>query len=304
MLQRLLSIALLATTPVLAQQAAAPHPEVAITFDDLPAHGPLPAGETRLQVIHSILDTIHREHLPPVYGFVNGGRGDKGDDAVFQAWHDAGQPLGSHTFTHIDLDKVTPEAWEADLLKDEPTLQQFAGKDDWHWLRYPYLHEGDTAEKHQAVQQFLKDHGYRTAEVSLDFEDYLWNAPYARCADKGKTDAVDALHDSYLAHADQYIDIFRALSRRQFGRDIRYVLLLHIGAFDAKMFPELIALLRERGFRFITLQQAMSDPAYANDPAIGMPGGGAFQELVAASRKMLFPPATKPYKWLDAVCTK
>ena len=303
MFKRLLALTLLAATPLLAQKAS-PAPEVAITFDDLPAHGQLPAGETRLDVIRSILDTIRREHLPPIYGFVNSGRGDKGDDAVFKAWADAGQPLGSHSFTHIDLDKVTPEAWEADLLKNEPTLQQFAKNNDWHWLRYPYLHEGDTAEKHQAVAAFLKDHGYRTAEVSLDFEDYLYNAPYARCADKGRADVIDALHDSYLATADQYIDIFRSLSHREFGRDIRYVLLLHVGAFDARMFPDLIALLRERGFRFITLQQAMSDPAYANDPGIGLPGGGGFQELVAAARKLPVPANQKPYTYLEHTCTK
>ena len=79
--------------------------------------------------------------------------------------------------------------------------------------------------------------------------------------------------------------------------------LLHIGAFDARMFPDLIALLRARGFRFITLEQAMSDPAYQTDPAIGLPGGGGFQELIAASPKLPFPPNQKPYKQLENACT-
>ena len=80
-------------------------------------------------------------------------------------------------------------------------------------------------------------------------------------------DRVDALHDSYLAAADQYSDIYRSLSRRLYRHDIPYVLLLHVTASNAKMLPDLIAQLRECGFTFITLQKALSDPAYAIDLA-------------------------------------
>jgi peptidoglycan-N-acetylglucosamine deacetylase len=54
-------------------------------------------------------------------------------------------------------------------------------------------------------------------------------------------------------------------------------MLLHVTAFNAKMLPDLIAQLRERGFNFITLPQGLRDPAYAIDPAIGYPGGGPIQ---------------------------
>src|SRR5258707_7859492 len=44
---------------------------IAITFDDLPAHGPLPPGETRLEVASKIIAALHNAHVPPIYGFVN-----------------------------------------------------------------------------------------------------------------------------------------------------------------------------------------------------------------------------------------
>jgi hypothetical protein len=40
--------------------------QVAFTFDDLPAHGPLPTGQTRLQIANSILTTLHDQHIPQV----------------------------------------------------------------------------------------------------------------------------------------------------------------------------------------------------------------------------------------------
>ena len=293
----LMSLLLLAAATASAQQ-------MAITFDDLPAHGEKPAGMTRLDIASSILDTIRREHLPAVYGFVNGVRieQDPAAESVLKAWRDAGQPLANHTWSHPNLDTMTPEAFEADILKNEPLLEKYMAGQDWHWLRYPFLHEGDTVEKRRVVEAWLNEHHYQTAEVSMDFEDYLWNSPYARCLAKGDTAAIQKLHDSYLATADQYLTLFRTLSKTLYGRDVKYVLLMHVGAFDAKMFPELLALYRTRGFSFITLPEAIQDPIYADDPDIGVKGGGAIQELMMAKRKLKFPPSSKPYAELEATC--
>ena len=278
--------------------------QVALTFDDLPAHGPKPADETRLQIAQSILATLQRERLPPVFGFVNGIRVQEAPETmdVLRAWRAAGEPLGSHTFAHSDLDQETAAAFESDIAKNEPLMQQVAGGTDWRWLRYPFLHEGDTLAKRQEVQHYLKLHNYKVAEVSLDFEDYLWNAPYARCVAKHDDAAITWLQSSYLTTADQYITVFHQTSYRLYGRDIPYVLLLHIGAFDARMLPDLVALLRSRGFTFTTLQQAQSDPVYSVDPAIGYKGGGTLQALVAVARNIRMPPNSKPYKELDALC--
>ena len=136
----------------------------------------------------------------------------------------------------------------------------------------------------------------------MDFEDYLWNEPYARCMTKHDDESLAYLEKSYLDTADEFIGVFRTLSQKLYGHDIPYVLLMHAGAFDAKMLPRLIALFRSKGFEFVTLQQAERDPAYSFDPDIGHPGGGTLQELVAAVKGVNFPDNTKPYKKLDALC--
>lgn len=284
--------------------AQQPKLQVALTIDDLPSTGETPPNVTRAQIIQSLLATFRAEQIPPVYGFVNAKTLEEMDDgeAILQKWTSTGNLLGSHTYSHPDLESTSVKDYEADIIKNESVLQQYAAKSDWHFFRYPFLHEGETLQKRTEVQSFLKEHGYKTAEVSLDFEDYLWNDPYARCATKQRVDKVDALHDSYLAAADQYIDIYRSLSHRLYGHDIPYILLLHVTAFNAKMLPDLIAQLRERGFTFITLQKALSDPAYTVEPSVGYPGGGPMQETLAFARKMPFPPAVKPTQWLAATC--
>jgi peptidoglycan-N-acetylglucosamine deacetylase len=278
--------------------------QMAVTFDDLPVHGAMPVGTTRLEIAQSILATLKREKMPPVYGFINGGRFEEDPTSleVLKAWRSAGQPLGNHTWAHLDLNKETPEEFEAEVLRNEPLLESLMSKEDWHWLRYPYLHEGDTVEKRRAVRAWLSAQRYKIAQVNMDFEDYLWNAPYARCEDRHDEASIRKLHDSYLAVADQYYGLFRELSQMVYGRNVKYVLLMHVGAFDARMLPELLALYRAKGVRFISLPNAMSDPAYNDDPDIGEPNGGAFLELMMKKKQFKFPANSKPYKELEAMC--
>jgi peptidoglycan/xylan/chitin deacetylase (PgdA/CDA1 family) len=287
----------LVAVPLFAQQ-------VAITFDDLPLHGDLPPGETRLQVAKSILETIRREHLPPVYGFINAV--DMQDDPalidVLTAWRAAGQPLGNHTYSHTGLNKLSVAAFERDIEKNEPTLSSVAAGFDWRWLRYPYLWEGDTLDKRHAIRSYLFAHGYRIAHVTMNFDDYLWNDPYARCSEQHNQAAIASLEKSYLAAAERGIQIARQTSHTLYNRDIPYVLLLHIGAFDARMFPALIQLFRDRGFTFVSLPQAQQDAAYAHDSNQPLLHGGTLQQQEYAARELTYPTLNSPTKELDALC--
>lgn len=278
--------------------------QMAITFDDLPSHGDLPPNQTRLQVADSILSTLKSQSLPPVYGFFNGAKIEKEPEteAVLKAWRDAGQPLGNHTWAHLDINDLSAAEFEREIQRNEPLLQKYMAGEDWHWFRYPYLHEGDTLEKRRAVRSWLGGHGYRVAQVNMDFEDYLWNAPYARCVARHDAAAIAKLHDSYLSTADQFITVFRELSQQLYGRDVKYVLLMHVGAFDARMLPDLLALYRAKGFSFISLAEAQKDPSYLDDPDIGSKDGGALLELMMKRRHLKFPEKSKPYKELENTC--
>ncbi|MBE7158316.1 MAG: polysaccharide deacetylase family protein, partial [Rhodospirillales bacterium] len=114
-------------------------PQVAFTFDDLPAHGPLPPGTKRSEVLHSILATLKREQMPPVYGFINGFRVAHYPYQMhlLEAWRDAGEPLGNHTWSHPEFDKQTPKEYEENIAKNEPMLRRLEPHGDWHWFRYP-----------------------------------------------------------------------------------------------------------------------------------------------------------------------
>jgi len=117
------------------------HPVVALTFDDLPAVGVLPAGTTRTEIATKLAAELNAAKLGGTYGFVNAEKMEDDADAqkALRAWVDAGMNIGSHTWAHLSLSDNPAEAFERQIAQNEPVLQQYAGGRDWHWFRYPFL---------------------------------------------------------------------------------------------------------------------------------------------------------------------
>jgi len=279
--------------------------KVAITFDDLPLNGDLPPGVTRVQIARDTLAVLKSRHVPPVYGFVNAKKLEGNPDAAeaLKAWA-AEEPVANHTYGHLNLNENPAEAFEREIDENEPALELLAGKDaNWHWLRYPFLHEGETVEKRRAVRAYLQERGYRVAQVTLDWEDYLWNSAYARCAAKNDAKSIAWLRSSYLDFEASYLDLGRDLAKLVYGHDINHVLLLHLGAFSSTILPDALDLLKKKGFTPVTLEEAQSDPVYEGDPDVGSKYGGTLLELWIEARKIKFPPVMeKPYKELKEIC--
>jgi peptidoglycan-N-acetylglucosamine deacetylase len=279
--------------------------KVAITFDDLPLNGDLPPGVTRAQIARDTLAILNARHAPPAYGFINAKKLEGNPDAAeaLKIWA-ATEPMGNHTYGHLNLNTNPAEAFEREIDENEPALELLAGNDgNWHWLRYPFLHEGETVEKRRAVRAYLQAHGYHVAQVTLDWEDYLWNSAYARCAAKNDAQSIAWLKLSYLSIESSYLDLGRDLAKTVYGHDINHVLLLHLGAFSSTILPDAIDLMQKKGFAFVTLEEAESDPVYEGDPDVGSKYGGTLLELWMEAKKIKFPPVMeKPYKQLQEIC--
>jgi hypothetical protein len=164
------------------------------------------------------------------------------------------------------------------------------------------LAEGDTREKRDGARKFLAEHGYKIAGVTMSFADYLYATPYARCVAKNDATGVAQLEKSYLDAAGAYFDYSRAMSKALYGRDIPYVLLMHVGALDAKMLPRLLKLYRDRGFTFIGLEEAEKDPFYRNDIDLSLPAVPDTLDEAMRARKLPLPAATHPAVDLNAIC--
>jgi peptidoglycan/xylan/chitin deacetylase (PgdA/CDA1 family) len=277
---------------------------VALTFDDLPHNGALAPGMTAAGVVNDVLRILHQRRVPPVYGFVNAVLLEGAPDGAeaLKLWVAGGERVGNHTYSHSDLNRETADAFLQDLREDEPVLELLDRSENWRWLRYPFLREGDTLEKRRAVRAELHARGYKVAQVTLDFGDYLWNDAYARCAAKRDKGAIERLESTYLATASEYLDVHRQTAKLVFGREISHVLVLHLGAFSSTILPDMLTLLKQKGFTLVTLEEAERDPAYEADPDAASKGGTLLEQWVDARGLERPNLPLRPDKELDGMC--
>jgi peptidoglycan/xylan/chitin deacetylase (PgdA/CDA1 family) len=297
---------------VCAASAADQKLKVALTFDDLPLNGTLPLGKKQSDFARDTIKVLKKHRIPPSYGFINAKKLERNPDGAraLQIWVDGGHPLASHTYDHLDFTRNSVEDFQREILRNEPALELLMpangklARHDFRWFRYPFLHEGDTLEKRRALRAFLAANGYRIAQTTLDWEDYLWNSAHARCWLKKDEQAIQWLRESYLTAARDFVRLGVDHSRKVFGRDINHVALLHLGSFSSHILPDLFELLDEEGFEIVTLEEAQKDSAYDYDPDFADPRGGTLTELGMMAKNIPWPADApkKPRERLNTIC--
>jgi peptidoglycan-N-acetylglucosamine deacetylase len=113
---------------------------------------------------------------------------------------------------------------------------------------------------------------------------------------------VKKLEQSYLEAADQSIGFYRSMSHTLYGRDLPYVLLLHVGAFDAEMLPRLLELYRSKRFEFVSLVEAERDEFYRSSIDLALPAEPDRLEEVMRERGLALPERKDFAPQLETVC--
>jgi peptidoglycan/xylan/chitin deacetylase (PgdA/CDA1 family) len=198
--------------------------------------------------------------------------------ALLQSWIDAGVPLGNHTFSHPDLNRVPLQAYEADVARGETVHQRLMkasplARGEWRWFRHPFTHTGPTPDVRAGLEQYLASRGYRVAPFTIENSDFLFSAIYTRAAKAGDAALAASTRDAYLAYSERMLDWFETLARDTFGRDVPQILLIHSNDLHTVALDALLARIEARGYRFVTLDEAMRDPAYETpDAYVGTTG--------------------------------
>ena len=280
----LLPVALLALTGVYSATAQAPTNgrRVAITIDDGPAVGELTDLARFQRISAGLLESLQAEKIPATI-FINErqlnvqGQRD-GRAAVLANWLDAGFDLGNHTYSHPSINKVPLSEFEDNLIKGEVitrALLEERGR-KLVWFRFPFLDCGPTPEIRQQFMNFLEQHHYRIAPVTVDYKDYMFAGAYSRMLRAGKQDVAEKIRQVYLGAIDVEFGEAERISRELFAYELPQILLIHCSEMNSVSLRDSIAIMRKRGYSFVTLDEAMSDPAYAGPGKYNGDGGSWF----------------------------
>jgi peptidoglycan/xylan/chitin deacetylase (PgdA/CDA1 family) len=257
-----------------------PQRMIAITIDDLPAGGAnRMSGDELLALTTKLLDTLKTRNVPAV-GFVNERKLYKTGEAdarikTLSLWLDKGFELGNHTFGHTSLNRVPLPVWEEEVVRGETVTKMLlaAHQQKLRYFRHPYLDTGRDLQTRREAEAFLVARGYQIAPVTMDAWDWMFGGVYDDAHKRDDKALEDKLLAAYLEHTTNVFDYFEKLSRSLFGYEPPQILLLHGNWLEADHIGDLIDLLRNRGYGFVTLDEALGDGAYSTpDEFVGLEG--------------------------------
>jgi peptidoglycan/xylan/chitin deacetylase (PgdA/CDA1 family) len=254
---------------------------MAITIDDLPyVNAAQLAYLPNAQRVTDEILRVLKSHRAPAVGFVNEGglraAGEVEDRTeLLQRWVDAGMTLGNHTYSHADFNAMTVEQFQDEIVKGDVVTRKLmeSRKPYQLYFRHPMTRTGNTKEKKEAIEKFLAERGYRVTPHTIENGDFVFNVPYSRARHNKDEALAKRLRDDYLDFTIAATEFAERVAPQIFGRDIPQTLLIHARDITADSLDEMLQRFEARGYRFITLDEAMNDPAYqTKDTTVAIAG--------------------------------
>ncbi len=247
--------------------------QVCFTLDDLPvvSYG-INDSTYQKELFHKIIRSLKTNNVPAI-GFVNerklylNGKVLVWQVQLLKSWTANGLELGNHTFSHPDYNSVPFRAFTADAIKGEPILKKVLKEKDQQlkYFRHPFLHVGNSKAKADSLTDFLTKRNYVAAPVTIDNEDYLFALAYKRAKDKKDEALAGKIGQDYIAYMEKKLKYYEMLSNQLFGRNISHTLLMHSSLINADYLDSLIAMYKSNNYTFVSLGDALKDPAYKTE---------------------------------------
>lgn len=232
--------------------------EIAITIDDLPlvasqmnTPGNIQRSTERFMRIIQILS----DNKVPATGFVIAGAIEDGQWDFLEKFRSAGFMIGNHTYSHYNLNRTNADKYIADIDRADQKLAPLLTEPKY--FRYPYLAEGNSQSKPK-VLKYLTSHNYIIAPVTVDSKDFQFNDRLYKIPYRMRTTYLNKLKGDYLAYI--WKQTLRA-EKRADGQPVKQILLIHSNLLNSYLLDDMIKMYKDNGYTFITLTEALKNPA-------------------------------------------
>jgi peptidoglycan/xylan/chitin deacetylase (PgdA/CDA1 family) len=268
------------------EKSNGPSKQIAITFDGLPATESF--SEVDAAWVMNRMMAALDSHKVEAVGFVIGKNiGDNYD--LLGEWLNHKHKIGNMTFTGSDYNEMSIESFIQDIREGGDALEMMltgVGQKE-RYFRYPYLHYGMEPESKRQAKLFLQQTGTVISHATVLVEDYLYNLSFQKL-DLDDTVAVDNLAYEYISHLLDQITSSEQAARELVGRRCRQILRLNANPLNAYLLDEILLVLEEEGYSFISLDKALSDKVFKMPEGyVGMRGVGYLDMLLLTDPDLL-----------------
>ncbi|HEX3554496.1 MAG TPA: polysaccharide deacetylase family protein [Thermoanaerobaculia bacterium] len=277
------------------QGAAAPAGRpILISVDDLPvAAGELHSDPAeRERITRGLLAALEKHHVHAVGLVIWWNVKSDADRALLRRWLAGGHELGNHSAHHLDLTKTGADAYLADVEAGRAGLAAFLraeGDRKVRFFRFPFLDEGDTAAKLDAVRAGLARSGQRNLPVTIDDQDWSFEKPWVEARRKGDRAALARVGEEYQEALHVEVRDQEERGDRILGRippqASPQILLLHANEVGAAQWDRLFTWLEGRGYRFAKADEVLADAVFKEEPRyVGDASFGLWDRFIALRR--------------------
>jgi peptidoglycan/xylan/chitin deacetylase (PgdA/CDA1 family) len=204
---------------------------MALTFDDGPYY-----------YTDDILDRLDDLEVPATFFLAGNNRAKGRIDDEDNGWapmvrriHAAGHHIGSHTWTHRDLDAVNASVRRTELIYNEMVIRNILGFFPTY-ARAPFL----SCTRSTGCLGLFGELGYHVTDINVDTKDFEFDDPALIQNAKDRFDALvsrDAASNSYIVLAHD-------VQRQTVTNLTQYM----------------VETARDRGYRLVTLGECLGDP--------------------------------------------
>jgi uncharacterized protein (TIGR02246 family) len=273
--------------PSPAQDARAPTPRpILITVDDLPVAGGHADPEERRRITSDLLAALKKHRVPALAFVIASHVKTKADEALLEDWLANGHELGSHSWGHLNYTRQESSAYVEDLERARVHLSGFLSSRGrtLRFFRFPYLREGDTLPKLEAVRAYLARSGQRNVPVTIDNQDWSFEKPWMEARVAKDERAMAGVGEDYLASLRLAVRHHEARGDALFKRPVPQVLLLHANEVGSALWDRLFTWLEQTGHRFASADEVLGDPALREDHRFVGPFGFSHWDRIGQER--------------------
>lgn len=239
--------------------------KIAITIDDVPNTRKF-KSDNYYSILKEKLDSINI----PITIFINEGLIYKIGDTVqnkklLDEWAKREYiTLGNHTYSHLRYSNVKLDEFKRDIERGEYLTRQLANKYNkpLQYFRFPYNDLGIDSISQTKMDSLLTKLNYKIAPFTIESSDWMFNAVYEYHISNSNLTEAAKIGELYVSKTIDYIHFFDSVSLSIYGRNMNQIYLCHDNSINANYLKEIIKKLELENYVFVSMEDAMKDPAY------------------------------------------
>jgi len=169
------------------------------------------------------------------------------------------------------------------------------------YFRHPLLHTGPNAEIRRELDRFLDERGYTVAPVTIDNQEFVFANVYMRAKKRGDSATMKRVAEAYVPFMESVLEFFELWSAKVVGYEPPQVLLIHANELNADHFGGLAAMMRRRGYTFVSLAEALEDDAFRLPDGYVGPKGLSWVHRWAVAKGMKLEEEPREPEWLSGL---